>query len=55
MAKQPEPQTDAAKLYRATITTDNGDISDSVRTNPDSDRSILAETDNGDATVRYGS
>jgi cyclophilin family peptidyl-prolyl cis-trans isomerase len=26
VAKQPEPQTDAAKLYRATITTDRGVI-----------------------------
>ena len=26
MAKQPEPQTDSAKIYRATITTDRGTI-----------------------------
>jgi cyclophilin family peptidyl-prolyl cis-trans isomerase len=26
VAQQPEPQTDASKMYRATITTDNGDI-----------------------------
>jgi Putative adhesin len=46
---------DSEVAYRLDVTTDNGDVSDNIRTNPDSDRSILAETDNGDATVRYGS
>jgi hypothetical protein len=46
------PETEVA--YRLDISTDNGDVSDNIRTSPDSDRSIIAETDNGDATVRYG-
>lgn len=47
------PATEVA--YRLDVTTDNGDVSDDIRTAPDSDRSILAESDNGDVTVRYGS
>ncbi len=46
------PNTEVA--YRVDATTDNGDVSDNIRTAPDSARTILVETDNGDATVRYG-
>jgi hypothetical protein len=45
---------DTELTYRVDATTDNGDVSENIRTAPDSDRTILVETDNGDATVRYG-
>jgi Putative adhesin len=45
------PATDEA--YALDISTDNGDISRDVRTDPASSRHILIETDNGDALVRY--
>jgi hypothetical protein len=47
------PNTGVA--YRVDVNTDNGDVSDNIDIAPDSVRSIIAETDNGDATVRYGS
>jgi putative adhesin len=46
------PNTEDA--YDLDISTDNGDISDDIRTDPTSARRITIETDNGDATARYG-
>ena len=45
------PNTEDA--YALEISTDNGDVSDDIRTDPASPRRILVETDNGDAIVRY--
>jgi Putative adhesin len=45
------PQTEDA--YVLEISTDNGDISRDIRTDPAAARHILVETDNGDAIVRY--
>jgi hypothetical protein len=45
---------DTEDFYNLDISTDNGDISDDIRTDPTSPRRITIETDNGDATVRYG-
>ncbi|MDQ3737740.1 MAG: DUF4097 domain-containing protein [Actinomycetota bacterium] len=40
--------------YRTDLTTDDGDVVTAIRTNPDSQRSVVLETDHGDVTVRYG-
>jgi hypothetical protein len=39
--------------YRVEMSTDNGDTDSTVLQNPESNRSIVASTDNGDLTVRY--
>ncbi len=41
-------------FYNLAITTDNGDISRDIRHDPTSTRHITIDTDNGDATARYG-
>lgn len=46
------PETQDA--YRLNITTDNGDIVNAIRTDPDSQRTVTIETDNGNVTARYG-
>jgi Putative adhesin len=46
------PNTD--DLYSLDVSTDNGDESREVRSDPSSERRIAVETDNGDAIVRYG-
>lgn len=46
---------DTAATYRVDVQTDNGSTDVGVRTDPTSDRSITAETDNGSVTVRYPS
>lgn len=45
------PDTDDA--YRVEVETEHGSRDVAVRTDPTSDRSIVAETDNGSVTVRY--
>lgn len=47
------PETDDA--YRADVSTDHGSRDVGIRTDPDGDRSIVAETNNGSVTVRYPS
>jgi hypothetical protein len=42
-----------AESYKLSIGTDNGDVSDDIRTDPASAREITIDSDNGDATVRY--
>jgi hypothetical protein len=44
---------DTEDAYALEISTDNGDVSRDIRTDPASSRHILIETDNGDAIVRY--
>ena len=44
---------DTEDLYALDISTDNGEVSRNIRTDPESSRRITIETDNGDATVRY--
>jgi Toastrack DUF4097 len=46
------PETPDA--YNLDITTDNGEVSRDIRTDPASPRHITIETDNGDVTARYG-
>jgi hypothetical protein len=41
--------------YAVSISTDNGNADNQVRTDPASDRQVRIETDNGDATIRYSS
>jgi Putative adhesin len=47
------PETD--DVYRVDVRTSHGSQDVGVRTDPDSDRSIVAETHNGSVTVRYPS
>lgn len=44
---------DTTDTYRVRATTDDGDNDVGVRTDPDSDRTITIDTDNGDVDVRY--
>jgi Putative adhesin len=44
---------DTEDAYALEVSTDNGDVSRDIRTNPESPRHILIDTDNGDAIVRY--
>jgi DUF4097 and DUF4098 domain-containing protein YvlB len=46
---------DTADTYRVDAQTDTGSTDVGVRTDPTSDRSITAETDNGSVSVRYPS
>jgi hypothetical protein len=46
---------DTAHSYRVTVSADNGSTDAPVRTDPDSDRTIVAETDNGSVRVHYPS
>ncbi len=41
------------ELYAVSATTDNGEATTPVRTDPGAERRIIAESDNGDVTVRY--
>ena len=44
---------DTPDTYRVEVDTDNGSTDVGVRTDPDSDRSIRAETNNGSVSVHY--
>ncbi len=46
------PETE--DFYNLDITTDNGQVSRDIRTDPTSPRRITIRTDNGDVTARYG-
>ncbi len=46
------PETDVT--YRVEVSTDHGTPSTQVRTDPEADRSITADSNHGDVTVRYG-
>jgi hypothetical protein len=46
---------DTETTYRVDVSTDHGSSDVGIRIDPESDRSIVAETDNGSVTVRYPS
>lgn len=46
---------DTASDYRVSSTTDLGATTTEISTDPDSERSITASTDDGDVTIRYAS